>query len=127
MFAFTPVFVVVISILSSATSHVVLDIGPVILLLLPSTRSVLSVACTLPIVSTISVPPPVCADLICLISTYSSSKLSFTLSKAVRNGSPSPLFGLVPKLIVCFAITLSLQLFQLRPCQYFLWLALLYQ
>ena len=38
---------------------------------------------------------------------YNSSKLLLILVNAVRNGSPSPLLGLLPKLIVCFAIRFS--------------------
>ena len=41
------------------------------------------------------------------VTAYNSTKLSFTLSNAVRSGSPVPSFAYYPMLIVCIAISIS--------------------
>ena len=60
-------------------------------------------------------------------AAYSSSKFAFTLSNAVRNGSPFLALAAVPVLICCLVIMLSLQQFVLLRLRRSLYLLTLYQ
>ena len=96
-----------------------------IVLFIPSTSNVESSPNTEPLISpVVTVTPPV-SRLVTLRD--SSAKLSLILSKAVLNGSPSPLFALVPMFITCIAIIIYLLQFlfhQFHHCRNFVMLYL---